>query len=66
VDVDAIRFKVKQEFAAKEKAQTARKVVAKAKPKSVKRRTQLNPPGMSFSPRSLPRGRLFFAPVFPP
>jgi len=32
VDTDAIKLKVKQEFAAKEKAQTAKKTTAKAKP----------------------------------
>ena len=37
VDTNAIAAKVKQEFAAKEKAQTARKAIAKAKPKGAKK-----------------------------
>jgi ParB family chromosome partitioning protein len=36
VDTDAIALKVKQEFAAKEKTQTAKKTVAKSQPKAVK------------------------------
>jgi hypothetical protein len=34
---DAIALKVKQEFAAKEKMQTAKKTVAKSHPKAVKK-----------------------------
>jgi ParB family chromosome partitioning protein len=37
VDVDALGQQVKQEFAAKEKAQAAKKAVAKAKPKPVRK-----------------------------
>ncbi len=37
VDTDAIALKVKQEFAAKEKTQTAKKTVAKSQPKAVKK-----------------------------
>ena len=37
VDTDAIALKVKQEFAAKEKTQTAKKTVAKSQPKGVKK-----------------------------
>jgi ParB family chromosome partitioning protein len=37
VDVDAITAKVKQEFAAKEKAKVGRKPVAKTPPKGVKK-----------------------------
>ena len=37
VDTEAIALKVKQEFAAKEKAQTAKKRVTKAQPKAVKK-----------------------------
>jgi iron only hydrogenase large subunit-like protein len=34
---DAIALKIKQEFAAKEKTQTAKKTVAKSQPKAVKK-----------------------------
>jgi ParB family chromosome partitioning protein len=37
VDTDTIALKVKQEFAAKEKTQTAKKAVAKSQPKAVKK-----------------------------
>jgi ParB family chromosome partitioning protein len=37
VDTDAIALTVKQEFAAKEKTQTAKKTVAKSQPKIVKK-----------------------------
>jgi ParB family chromosome partitioning protein len=37
VDTDAIALKVKQEFAAKEKAQAAKKPVTKIQPKAVKK-----------------------------
>ena len=37
VDTDAIALKVKQEFAAKQKTQTAKKTVAKSQPKAVKK-----------------------------
>jgi ParB family chromosome partitioning protein len=37
VDVDAIGLKVKQEFAAKEKGQTAKKVATKGQPRAVKK-----------------------------
>ena len=37
VDTDAIALKVKQDFAAKEKTQTAKKAVAKSQPKAVKK-----------------------------
>jgi ParB family chromosome partitioning protein len=37
VDVDAIGLKVKQEFAAKEKVQTAKKVATEGQPRAVKK-----------------------------
>jgi ParB family chromosome partitioning protein len=37
VDTDAIALKVKQEFAAKQKTQTAKKTVAKSQPGAVKK-----------------------------
>ena len=37
VDTDAIAHKVKQEFAAKEKTQSAKKTIAKSLPKAVKK-----------------------------
>ena len=37
VDTDAIALKVKQEFAAKEKAQAAKKAIGKARPKPIKK-----------------------------
>ena len=37
VDTDVIALKVRQEFASKEKAQSAKKTVAKAQPKAVKK-----------------------------
>ncbi len=42
VDTDAIALKVKQEFAAKEKAQTAKKPVVKAQPKAGRRQRLLS------------------------
>jgi ParB family chromosome partitioning protein len=43
VDTEAIALKVKQEFAAKDKTQTAKKTVAKAQPKAVKKAKAAEP-----------------------